>query len=269
MKCQCQEEKGQPQGLGRAGQRVLGAGQEGHSAPSSWSFLLLSGPVTSFQSRASLTEQAEKGGEAKQLRHPPNCPGSLDLSCSCLAALIKATSIKSGTAKFFCSDFRLSHFHTQYRALAAPSTHPASTECWAGSRARVPRKGPGSQGDTQRGEKRWDHQLLSGPLARGDQRWTEAVLDGQEKQGHPCVIGCRPARGSGALNSTEKVQEYICGVRPFPQQLCRKQGMGSLSSQAGRGGPRQPPPRVQGRQPGASLAAPRLSHAVPRRSCRP
>ena len=62
MKCQHGE------GKGRAGQRVLGAGQEGHSAPSSWSFLLLSGPVTSFQSKASLTQQAEEGRKAKQLR---------------------------------------------------------------------------------------------------------------------------------------------------------------------------------------------------------
>lgn len=68
MKCQHGEGKGWPWDPGRAGKRVLGAGQEGHSTPSSWSFLLLSGPVTSFQSKASLTQQAEEGGKAKQLR---------------------------------------------------------------------------------------------------------------------------------------------------------------------------------------------------------
>lgn len=63
------EGKGRPWDLGRAGPRVLGAGQEGHPAPSNWAFLLLNGPVTSSQLKASLTQQAEEGGKAKQLRH--------------------------------------------------------------------------------------------------------------------------------------------------------------------------------------------------------
>lgn len=139
------------------------------SAPSSWFFLLLSGPVTSFQSRASLTEQEEKGGEAKQLSHPPNCPGWLDLSCSCLAALIKATSIKSGTAEFFCSDFRLSHLHTQYRALGAPSIHPASTKCWAGSGAR--KRGQDHR-EMHRGERR------GGTINSSMSHWPVGIRDG-------------------------------------------------------------------------------------------
>lgn len=42
--------------------------------PLSRSFLLLSGPVTPFQSKASLTQQVEEGGKAKQLSHPAASP---------------------------------------------------------------------------------------------------------------------------------------------------------------------------------------------------
>lgn len=123
MKCQCGEGEGRPWGPGRGVQRVLGAGQEGHPAPSSWSFLLLSGPATSLQPKASLTQPAEEGGKAKQLkssseeRRLPYRPGSPDSSRSCLAALIKATRIKSGTAKFFYKDFGLLTFTCAVRGL--------------------------------------------------------------------------------------------------------------------------------------------------------
>lgn len=89
MKCQQGEGKGRPRGLGRAGRRALSAGREGHSAPSRWSFLLLSGSVTSFRSKASLTEQAEEGGKAKQLRRgsaspiPPGVAGFILVLSSC------------------------------------------------------------------------------------------------------------------------------------------------------------------------------------------
>lgn len=163
MKCQCQEGKGRPQGPGRAGQRVLGAGQESHSAPSSWSFLLLSGPVTSFQSRAALAEQAEKAGEAKQLRRQSASPILPWIAGFVL--LLSGYSDKSYKHQVRHSKI----FLPRLQALTFICTvQGPGSSCRAGSGARVPRKGPGSQGDAQRGEKRWDRQLLSEPSAHGD-----------------------------------------------------------------------------------------------------
>lgn len=61
--------KGAATGCGQGWTEGAGCRAGGSLSPLQWSFLMLSGPVTSFQSRASLTEQAEKGGEAKQLSH--------------------------------------------------------------------------------------------------------------------------------------------------------------------------------------------------------
>lgn len=170
MKCQRREGKGRPQGLGGAGQRVLGAGQEGHSAPSTWAFLMLSGPVTSFQPRASLTEQAERGAGSKAAQPSVSIPilpwiaGFVLLLSGCSN---KSYKHQVRHSKNFLPRLQALTF-THTRQGPGSSQHPPSKYQMPGwERARMPKQGPGSQGDAQRGEK-WDHQFLSEPLARGD-----------------------------------------------------------------------------------------------------
>lgn len=152
----------------------MGAGQEGHSAASSWSSLLLRGPVTSFQPRASLTEQVEKGGEAKQLSHQsaspklPRIAGCVLLLSGCSNKRYKQ-QIRHG--KNFLLRLQALTFTHTVQALGAPSTHPTSTECCAGSGARVQGRGQDHRG-MHRGERR------GGTIISSLSHWPVGIGDG-------------------------------------------------------------------------------------------